>query len=140
MKKLTLQQAKQRGFTMIELLIVIAILGLLASLVAPEMIGRADSSKVKTAQTQMEMFQTALDTYRLDTGRYPEQLNDLLEDDARNWQGPYLPTSTLPTDPWNNDYVYRTPGEGNQPFYLASLGADGQPGGTELDADIVHEW
>lgn len=140
MKLNKMKQQAIKGFTLIELLIVIVILGLLASLVAPEMLGRADSSRVATAQTQMKMFQTALDTYRLDTGRYPENLSQLISDDARNWQGPYLPSSNVPKDPWDNDYVYRTPGEGDRPFYLASYGADGQPGGSGLDEDIVHEW
>ncbi|MDN7124460.1 type II secretion system major pseudopilin GspG [Pseudidiomarina terrestris] len=129
------QVARQRGFTLIELLIVIVILGLLASLVAPQMFGKVDSSKIKTAETQMKMLETSLSTYRLDMGRYPESLDDLLKGDEPNWQGPYFPKD-VPPDPWGNDYVYRMPGDDGAPFTLLSYGADGREGGEENNADI----
>ncbi|MDN7126985.1 type II secretion system major pseudopilin GspG [Pseudidiomarina sp. 1APR75-33.1] len=127
---------KQRGFTLIELLIVIVILGLLASLVAPQMFGKVDSSKIKTAETQMKMLETSLSTYRLDMGRYPDSLDQLLTSDDVNWQGPYFPKD-VPPDPWGNDYVYRMPGDEGAPFTLLSYGADGREGGEENNADII---
>ncbi|MCM8536355.1 MAG: type II secretion system major pseudopilin GspG [Lentisphaeraceae bacterium] len=123
-----------RKFTLIELLIVLIILGLLASLVAPKMFGKVDQSKVKTAVLQMELLSTALDAFRLDTGSYPNQLNELRSSSAKNWQGPYL-SKKLPLDPWGNAYVYRN----EDPYVLMSLGKDGAPGGEELDADIFFE-
>ncbi len=128
----------RNGFTLIELLIVIVILGLLASLVAPEMMGKVDDSKIKTAQTQMNMFETSLNTYRLDMGRYPDELDELLASDKPNWAGPYLPKE-VPLDPWGNEYVYRMPGDDGAPFTLLSYGADGQAGGEENNADIIHK-
>lgn len=126
------------GFTLVELLIVIVIIGLLASLVAPEMLGKVGSTQRKTASAQMQMFQTALDTYRLDNGSYPTNLNELVQSTKKTWDGPYLPKS-VPNDPWGNPYVYARPGAGGKPYDLKSLGADGQPGGSDDDADILHE-
>ncbi len=128
----------RQGFTLIELLIVIVILGLLASLVAPEMLGKVDDSRIKTAQTQMSMLETSLNTYRLDMGNYPESLDELLASDKPNWAGPYFPKE-VPPDPWGNDYVYRMPGDDGAPFTLMSYGADGSEGGEENDADIIHK-
>jgi len=129
---------KRLGFTMIELLIVIVILGLLASLVAPKMFSKVDSSKIKTAITQMHMFETSLDTFRLDLGHYPKSLSELRSSDEKNWDGPYIPKK-VPMDPWGNPYIYKTPGENGALFYLASLGRDGQPGGKDDNEDIIHE-
>ncbi|MEE2001496.1 type II secretion system major pseudopilin GspG [Alkalimonas sp. MEB108] len=123
------------GFTLIELLIVMVILGLLASLVAPTMFSKVDSSKRNTAETQMQMLATSLDAYRLDVGRYPERLDELLRSDARNWDGPYLPRE-VPLDPWDNPYVYQR--ISNNQYSLKSLGADGREGGEGDDADIVY--
>lgn len=127
---------KTFGFTLIELLIVIVILGLLASLVAPQMFSKVDSSKIKTAETQMKMLETSLNTYRLDMGRYPEKLDQLLTGDESNWQGPYFPKD-VPPDPWGNDYIYKMPGDNGQPFTLMSYGADGREGGEDTNADII---
>lgn len=126
----------RNGFTLIELLIVIVILGLLASLVAPQMFSKVDSSKIKTAETQMKMLETSLNTYRLDMGGYPESLDELLASEKPNWQGPYFPKE-VPPDPWGNAYVYRMPGDDGAPFTLLSYGADGQAGGEENNADII---
>lgn len=134
-----MKRAKTRnGFTLIELLIVIVILGLLASLVAPQMFSKVDSSMIKTAETQMKMLETSLNTYRLDMGSYPESLDELLASEKPNWQGPYFPKE-VPPDPWGNDYVYRMPGDDGAPFTLLSYGADGQAGGEENNADIIHK-
>jgi len=125
-----------KGFTLIELLIVMVIIGLLASLVAPTMFSKVDSSKVKTAQAQMQMLNTSLSAFRLDVGNYPSSLEELRQSDKPNWDGPYLPKS-VPLDPWGNPYVYRFPGN-NGEFDLLSYGADGQEGGSDNNADIVN--
>ncbi|MBY6063754.1 type II secretion system major pseudopilin GspG [Pseudidiomarina sediminum] len=127
-----------KGFTLIELLIVIVILGLLASIVGPQMFGKVDKSRVQTAQTQMKMLETSLNTYRLDMGRYPASLDLLLQSDEANWQGPYFPQE-VPPDPWGNDYVYRMPGDNGAPYTLLSYGADGVEGGEDNNADIIYK-
>jgi general secretion pathway protein G len=124
------------GFTLIELLIVIVILGLLLSLVAPTMFSKVSSSQRKTAMAQMQMLATALDTYRLDVGGYPDNLSELRSSTKPGWDGPYLPRE-LPSDPWGNPYVYAVPGEGGKPYSLRSYGKDGRPGGDADNADIV---
>lgn len=131
---------KYSGFTLIELLIVIVIIGLLASLVAPEMFSKVDSSQRKTAAAQMQMFQTALSAYRLDTGTYPADLTELRRSEHPRWDGPYLPKE-VPLDPWGNAYIYRFPGSGvsSLPYDLLSYAADGREGGEELNADIFAE-
>jgi general secretion pathway protein G len=128
--------SRRSGFTLIELLIVMVILGLLASLVAPTMFSKVESSKRNTATAQMEMLATSLDAFRLDVGRYPEQLDELLNSDKKGWDGPYLPKN-VPLDPWGNPYVYRFPGQAND-FDLISLGADGADGGEEDNADVSY--
>lgn len=127
------------GFTLIELLITIVILGLLASIVAPEMFGKVGTAQKKTAASQMQSFETAINTYRLDVGDFPENLSELRQSSKKNWDGPYLPKS-VPLDPWGNPYIYRVPGDNDNPFYLASLGKDGKPGGEKDAEDIVHKW
>ncbi|HDH98328.1 MAG TPA: type II secretion system protein GspG [Deltaproteobacteria bacterium] len=131
----------QRGFTLIELLIVMVILGLLAALVGPRMFGKVGKSKQKAAKTQIGLFETALDTYRLDVGRYPttEQGLQALRtkpDGVANWDGPYLPKD-IPLDPWGHPYIYRSPGEHGD-YDIISYGADGRPGGSGEDSDIVN--
>lgn len=131
---------RSRGFTLIELLIVMVILGLLAALVAPRMFGKTVSSRQKAAKAQISLFETAIDTYRLDVGRFPtaQQGLDALRtapSGVDNWDGPYLPKQ-VPADPWGNPYVYRYPGEHGD-YDIISLGADGAPGGEEANADIV---
>lgn len=123
------------GFTLIELLIVMIILGLLASLVGPELMGKVDSSRVKTAETQINMLSSALDTYRLDVGSYPKSLKALRESDHKNWDGPYLPKD-VPLDPWGNEYQYANPGTEGRKYDLYSFGQDGSPGGEGDSADI----
>ncbi len=125
------------GFTLIELLIVIVILGLLMSLVAPTMFSKVESTKIKTARAQMQMIETALDTYRLDLGNYPQKLDELLRSSDAGWDGPYMPKK-IPLDPWGNSYVYISPGPNGQPYRLSSLGKDGKIGGTDNFADLLH--
>lgn len=134
-------RSNQKGFTLIELLIVMIILGLLAALVAPKMFQKVGSSKQKAAKTQIALFGTALDTYRLDLGHYPssdEGLQALRTNPGDdNWDGPYLPKD-IPKDPWGQEYVYQSPGEHGD-YDLYSLGADKQEGGEGEDAD-VNSW
>lgn len=125
-----------RGFTLIELLIVMAILAMLAALVGPALFSNLGRGQRSAAQTQMDALATALDSYRLDIGRYPRELEGLLENDTGRdvWNGPYLErTEVVPLDPWGNEYVYSAEGRS---FELMSLGADGAPGGEGDDADI----
>ena len=126
------------GFTLIEILIVIVILGLLASLVAPNLFNKVGSSKQKTAKAQMQMISTALDTYRLDIGTYPEKLDELRRSEQPNWDGPYMPRD-IPPDPWGNPYVYLPEGNDEAPYSLLSYGAGGEPGGDDEEEDIVFQ-
>ncbi|MBB2484224.1 type II secretion system major pseudopilin GspG [Mitsuaria sp. WAJ17] len=134
---------KAQGFTLLEILIVMVIIGLLAGLVGPKVLGKADSSKVQTAKTQLKMLKSAIGIMQLDLGVLPtaEQGLKLLEEaptqqPLRNqWKGPYI-EGRLPLDPWNNPYVYVVPGENGQPFTLKSWGADGKQGGEGLNADL----
>ena len=130
--------AKSRGFTLVELLIVITILGLLMSLVAPKMFSKVSSTQRSTAVAQMKNLETSLDTYRLDVGYYPETLQELRRSTKPRWDGPYLPKD-VPLDPWGNQYQYETPGEDGAPYSLRSLGKDGQVGGTDDNEDIIHQ-
>jgi len=131
------------GFTLIELMVVLVILGMLAGLVGPRLFGKVDSSKVKTAETQVKMLRGALQTYRLDIGEYPstsQGLNALMQPPAEvaaYWQGPYL-EDDLPVDPWRTPYQYQSPASNLQGFALYSLGADSQPGGEGINADIGY--
>ena len=129
---------REAGFTMIELLVVMVILGLLAALVAPNFFGQASKARVKTARLQIANLSTALDAMALDTGRYPnaqEGLRALLDPPSGMdmWDGPYL--KKMPKDPWNHDYVYRGP-QGNSEYEILCYGADGSPGGDGDGADI----
>ena len=125
---------RQRGFTIIELLIVMAILGMLAVMVAPNLFRQADSARQDAARSQMSSLTSALDAHRLDTGRYPDDLDGLLENTSgrSTWNGPYL-RGEVPADPWGNPYEYSSDGRS---FELMSYGADGRPGGEENDADL----
>jgi len=129
---------KHDGFTMMELLIVIVILGLLASLVAPKFFGKLSTAERGIAGTQMSAFETAIDTYRLDLGKYPEKLEDLRSGDEPRWDGPYLPKD-VPLDPWGNPYIYKLNNDKLKPYTLMSFGADGKEGGEDNNADIVHQ-
>lgn len=130
----------QPGFTLLELLVVMVIIGLLASYVAPRYFDQIGKSEIKAARAQLDAFDKALATYRLDTGHFPsteQSLRALVErpaDDPK-WSGPYL-AKALPVDPWGNAYVYRLPGENGRDYDLKSLGKDGQPGGSGENADI----
>jgi general secretion pathway protein G len=140
------RKTQRSAFTLIELLVVIIVLGLLAALVGPRILGRVSEAKTATARTQIELLGTALDNYRLDTGSYPttEQGLDALnkvptrEPIPLNWHGPYVKRD-VPNDPWTRPYVYKSPGEHNPTSYdLSTLGRDGQPGGEGEDTDVMN--
>ena len=132
---------QEGGFTLMELLVVLAIIGLLAVLVAPRVIQYLGGAKVDTAKVQVDRLAGVLDLYRLETGSYPSQQEGLaiLYDEpvnAANWNGPYIRNRDSLTDPWGNPYGYRYPGEHGE-FDLYSLGADGREGGDGENQDIT---
>ena len=133
-KKLNKRLQRDDGFTLIEILVVMAIIAMLAVMVAPNLFNQQAGAMRDVARTEISTLEAALDIYRLDVGEYPDTLDGLMEDDTdrASWNGPYL-RRAVPTDPWDNEYVY----EGNgREFTLLSYGADGMSGGEEDDADI----
>jgi general secretion pathway protein G len=133
--------ARTPGFTLLELLVVVVIIGLLAGFVAPRYFGQVGKSEVNVAKAQLDALEKALDQYRLDTGRYPSAelgLKALVERPSSEpkWNGPYL-RKAIPLDPWGKPYLYRIPGEKGE-FDLLSFGKDGQPGGSGENADITN--
>ena len=130
-----------RGFTLLELLVVVVIIGLLAGFVAPRYFSQVGKSEVNVAKAQLDALEKALDQYRLDTGRYPPTelgLTALVDKPAaeQKWAGPYL-RKAVPLDPWGKPYMYKAPGEKGD-FDLVSYGKDGQPGGSGEAADISN--
>lgn len=128
------------GFTLLELLVVMVIIGLLAGYVGPRYFSQIGKSEIKTARAQIDGFEKALDQYRLDTGHYPASEQGLAALYTRpsnepKWDGPYL-KKNIPPDPWGNPYQYRRPGEHGE-FDIFSYGTDGQPGGSDEAADIT---
>ena len=131
----------QRGFTLLELLVVLVVLGLLAGIVAPKYFNQLGRSEIKVARAQIEGLSKAIDIYRLEVGRYPSTEQGLgalvlAPSDEPTWAGPYL-QKTIPQDPWGHEYVYRSPGEYGD-YDLLSLGKDGQPGGDGENAEITN--
>jgi general secretion pathway protein G len=128
-----------RGFTLLELLVVVVIIGLLAGFVAPRYFGQVGKSEVNVAKAQLDALEKALDQYRLDIGKYPDTelgLKALVHKPASEpkWAGPYL-RREVPVDPWGRAYLYKIPGEKHE-YDLVSFGRDGRPGGSGEDADL----
>jgi general secretion pathway protein G len=135
--------AGQQGFTLVEMLVVITIIGLIMGLIGPRVLNYLSESKVKTARIQLQSFASALDLFYLDAGRFPstsEGLTALVRQTpgVAAWNGPYLKGGSVPKDPWNNGYLYRSPGE-HGPYDIMSYGSDGQEGGSGVAADISLE-
>jgi general secretion pathway protein G len=137
-----MKASKTRGFTIIEIMVVVLIIGILAALIAPNVLSRIDEARVTKTKADLKSIEAALELYRLDNFRYPttdQGLKALVSNpndaSVRNWRAEgYL--KQLPKDPWGNEYRYASPGANGTPFDLVSLGADGQVGGTGVDADI----
>jgi general secretion pathway protein G len=132
------RQRRANGFTLVELLLVLMILGVLAAIVVPKFAGRSEQARLTAAKTQIAGFETALDAYEVDMGRFPSSLSELMEnkDDSPNWQGPYL-GKDVPVDPWGNPYLYETPAKNSQKGYdIMSNGPDGRKGG----GDDITNW
>ena len=130
----------QRGFTLVELLVVLVILGLLMGLVGPQVLNRLGGAKTDTAALQIKDLEQSLELYKLDVGRYPttdQGLQALVQQPSGvvGWSGPYLKKSAVPLDPWNQEYQYKYPGEKGE-VDIFSLGQDGSPGGDGEDADV----
>lgn len=135
------RRKSRAGITLIEMLVVVTIIALFAALVAPRMLRKSDTARITAARAQINSFMTALGAYKLDTGLFPTteqglQALRVRPQGASQWQGPYLPQE-IPVDPWGRPYYYKFPGEhGDEPDVI-SYGADGQPGGDGINADVV---
>ena len=125
---------RQKGFTLIEILIVVAIIGLIASLIAPNLIGRFEKSKEEIAKAQVEMLSSAVTSFMIDMNRYPKSLDELINSTEPKWRGPYLSKRKVPQDPWGRDYQFKSPGD-HGPFDLYSLGSEGK-----LDDKSITNW
>ncbi|HUN55832.1 MAG TPA: type II secretion system major pseudopilin GspG [Smithella sp.] len=112
------------GFTLIEILVVVIIIGFIASLIAPNIMGRFERSKEEIAKAQVDMLSSGVMSFKVDMNRYPAKLEELIQSKDSKWRGPYLSKQTLPKDPWDRDYLYKAPGE-HGAFDLYSLGPDG---------------
>ena len=137
-------QSKRRtgGFSLLELLAVLVILGILAGIFAPRFLGQAESAKRKAAKLEIDQIGQSLDLYKLETGKYPTSQEGLAAlvtapSGATNWNGPYLKKTSVPKDPWGNDYKYVSPGDQNRPYDIVSLGGDGKEGGDGDGKDIA---
>ncbi len=127
------------GFTLLEIMVVVVIIGILGALIAPSIFGQVERARVTKAKQDIKTLESALEMYRLDNFRYPTELKALMEKpaDAKNWKpGGYL--KELEKDPWENDYQYAFPGQHGKVYDLYTFGADGQEGGEEYDADITN--
>jgi general secretion pathway protein G len=133
---------RERGFSLLELLVVLVILGVIAGIFAPRFIGQAEKAKRSAAKLEIDQIGQSLDLYKLETGKYPTSQEGLAAlvtapSGMTNWNGPYLKKSGVPKDPWGNDYKYVSPGDQSRPYDIVSLGADGKEGGDGDGKDIT---
>ncbi len=124
----------ESGFTLIEILIVVMIIGLIASLIAPNLLGKFEKSQVEVTKAQVETLSSSVLSFILDTGRCPKELGELIKSDHKKWRGPYLQKQNIPEDPWGREYQYKCPGEHGR-FDLYSLGPKGV-----LDDHSITNW
>ena len=139
---LTHPAKRERGFSLLELLAVLVILGILAGVFAPKFLGQAESAKRKAAKLEIDQIGQSLDLYKLEMGKYPTSQEGLAAlvtapSGTTNWNGPYLKKTTVPKDPWGNEYKYTSPGDQNRPYDIVSLGGDGKEGGDNDGKDIT---
>ncbi|MBK7470953.1 MAG: type II secretion system major pseudopilin GspG [Betaproteobacteria bacterium] len=133
-----------RGFSLLELLVVLLLLGAFAGIFAPKIFGQAEKAKQKAAKLEIDQIGQALDLYKLEIGRYPTSQEGLAAlmtapSGASNWNGPYLKRNAVPKDPWSNEYRYVSPGDQNRPYAILSLGSDGKEGG-DGDGKDINSW
>jgi general secretion pathway protein G len=142
MKKEKERKKNRDGFTMVELMAVIVIIGLLAGVVAINVIGKIDKAKVTSTKANLKILHSAVNQFKLDTGRFPSEELGLIElveqpTDVTDWNpGGYLETTDIPTDAWNNEFIYQRYTEGGKPFVIISYGADGEESGEGYDTDL----
>jgi general secretion pathway protein G len=127
-------RGRQCGFTLIEILIVVAIIGLIAALIGPNLMGRLERSKEEITKAQVEMLSSAVQAFMIDMRRYPNSLEELINSTDPQWRGPYLSKRVIPKDPWGKDYQFKCPGD-HGPFDLYSLGPEGK-----LDEKSITNW
>lgn len=133
-----------RGFSLLELLVVLLLLGAFAGIFAPKIFGQAEKAKQKAAKLEIDQIGQALDLYKLEIGRYPTSQEGLAAlmtapSGVSNWNGPYLKRNAVPKDPWSNEYRYVSPGDQNRPYDIISLGSDGKEGG-DGDGKDINSW
>jgi len=133
-----------RGFSLLELLVVLLLLGAFAGIFAPKIFGQAEKAKQKAAKLEIDQIGQALDLYKLEIGRYPTSQEGLAAlmtapSGTSNWNGPYLKRNAVPKDPWSNEYRYVSPGDQNRPYDIISLGSDGKEGG-DGDGKDINSW
>ena len=141
LSNLTVQRRMSQGFSLIEIIVVITIIGVIVGWAANNIFGKADQAQAKIGKSKIVALSGPLDIYKLDTGKYPstqEGLKALLQapSGVANWSGPYVKNADELKDPWRNDLIYRSPGNENRPYEIVSLGADGQEGGEGANRDL----
>lgn len=135
-----IKRQRRKGFSLMELMVVLVIMGILAGVVTVQVLQNIDAAKEQSTRTQIAVFKKAIDLYKVHTNVYPEILDDLVTKpaDLKGWIGPYLDPAVVPLDQWGNEYVYFPPDAGSREYVIMSYGADGEEGGEELNSDISN--